>query len=333
MNIQVNEKTDVPSNEIYLYLTGTNFQGSGIQVNTSIALSDINDNTFTIDKIIGGRLYVSYYNKLAKNPVPYSNNYYGYIELTIDQNSTLWVDISCVDVFGVPLGFSVSGHKLGYKKSHNAIVDNILKTHRVNGEDLRKNNGHGNIKIVGANVYYKDYPTFESYIQALKGSELKIINLPDCPLKYNFVGTFTNDGGISLKSTTDSNTFSIPAAYLNNKSIYLSNGECEWNNKLRPAMAPNDTCAAIYRDIMIGYNEGYFTPGGENNSSKFPSMHPFASGYGNVYAKLIHEGCDGYGYPFADCNLKTLINTPVTSLTKFTLDIMGDDQISQFFKE
>ncbi len=38
------------------------------------------------------------------------------------------------------------------------------------------------------------------------------------------------------------------------------------------AMSPNDACAAIYRDIMIGLNERYFSSKGENNTHNFPNM-------------------------------------------------------------
>lgn len=309
-------------------LTGANFSGTGITTNKSYALSSLTNDGFELDSIANGRIYVSYYTPLPANPVPTSTNYYGYIEPTLGSDNVLWVDISSVDVFGVPLGISVGNYDLGFSKSHNDILKEITSASGMNGTAIQRVNGKGNIKLVGANVAYADQPSYANYIKDLKGSTLRIKSLDDSPLKYDFSGTFENNGSISLKSSLTSDTFSISVSELNSDSIYLCNGNCTYNGKSRNAMSPNDICAAVYRDVMVGFNEGYFTKGGGNNSYDFPNMTPFASGYGNAYAKYIYEGSDSYGYPFADKNLKTLVKMPVTSTTELTLTILGDDATS-----
>ncbi len=328
MKITINNSTKISPNDIYVMLTGANFAGTGITIDKSHALSSLTNNGFDLNGITNGRIYVSYYTPLPVNPVPTSNDYYGYIEPTLGADNVLWVDISSVDVFGVPLGISVGSDNLGFSKSHNAILKEITSVPGMNGKAIQRDNGKGNIKLVGANVAYADQPSYANYINDLKGSALRIKSLDDSPLKYDFSGTFENDGSVSLKSTLTSDTFSISVSELNSNSIYLCNGSCTYNGKSRNAMSPNDTCAAVYRDIMVGFNEGYFTKGGTNNSYDFPNMTPFASGYGNAYAKYIHEGSDSYGYPFADKNLKTLIKMPVTATTELTLTVLGDDATS-----
>lgn len=328
MKISITNTSGVTDSDVYVYLTGTSFSGSGISEGKPVALSTLTNNSFDVTELIGGRMYVSFYKELPTNPVPNSNNYYGYIEFTLGTDNVLWADISSVDVFGVPLAFSVGTYNLGYSKSHNTILKQIKSAPGMNGEAIQKKNRKGNIKLVGANVAYNDQPSYDDYINELKGSSLHIKSLSDSPLTYDFSGTFNTDGSISLASNTNSDTFSIPAADLTSAAIYLCNGNCVFNGHARNAMTPNDTCAAVYRDVMIGYNEGYFTENGTNNSSDFPNMTPFASGFGNVYAKYIHEGSDAYGYPFADSNLKTLINLPVDDNTDFTLTILSDDTTS-----
>lgn len=315
--------------EIFLLLTGTNFSGSGITEGKSVALSSLTNNSFDVTRIDGGRLYISYYTALPANPAPTSDNYYGYIELTLGADNVLWTDLSSVDTFGVPIAMELGATKLGYSKSHNTIVSEIASAlGGTNGTAVQRKNGKGNTKVVGANVLYMNQPSYDSYLKTLQGAALTIKSVPTSPIAYNFTGSFTAKGGVSLTSASPKLTFEIPAADLTNKTIYLSNGDCVYNGTKRNAMSPNDTCAAVYRDVMVGINEGYFSAAGPNDSSKFSSMTPFANGHGNVYAKLIHEGSDSYGYPFSDKNLKTLIKVPVTSASNLELTILKDDATS-----
>jgi len=330
MKITITNKSAVTNpKEIFLLLTGANFTGSGISEGTPIALSSLTNNSFDLTMIESGRLYISYYVKLPANPVPTSNNYYGYIELTLGTNNVLWTDLSSVDVFGVPIAMTLGSHKLGYSKSHNKIVQDIATAlGGTNGTAVQRKNGKGNTKVVGANVLFMNQPSYDRYLKTLSGKSLTIKSLSTSPLKYNFTGKFNTNGSISLASTSPKLTFEIPAADLTNKTIYLSNGNCIYNGVKRNAMTPNDTCAAVYRDVMVGINEGYFSATGSNDSSLFPKMTPFASGHGNAYAKAIHEGSDSYGYPFSDLNLKTLIQVPVTNASNLELTILKDDATS-----
>ncbi|MFT5892897.1 MAG: hypothetical protein ACI9Y7_003012 [Dokdonia sp.] len=330
MKITITNKSAVTDlKEIFLLLTGNSFKGSGITVGKPTPLSALTNNSFDLTQIDGGRLYVSYYTALPAFPAPTSDNYYGYIELTLGTDNVLWTDLSSVDTFGVPIAMELGATKLGYSKSHNTIVQEIATAlGGTNGTAVQRKNGKGNTKVVGANVLYMNQPSYDSYLKLLKGKSLTIKSLPTSPLKYDFTGTFNTDGSISLASTSPKLTFEIPAVDLTNKTIYLSNGDCKYNGVKRNAMSPNDTCAAVYRDVMVGINEGYFSATGTNDSSLFPTMTPFASGHGNAYAKVIHEGSDSYGYPFSDLNLKTLIKVPVTAASNLALTILADDATS-----
>jgi len=330
MKITITNKSAVTdSSKIFLLLTGNGFQGSGIKVGQSTSLSSLTNNSFDLTQIDNGRLYISYYTALPANPAPTSDNYYGYIELTLGTNGVLWTDLSSVDTFGVPIAMELGTTKLGYSKSHNTIVSEIVKAlGTTNGKAVQRQNGKGNTKIVGANVLYMNQPSYATYLKTLRGKPLTIKNVPTSPIPYNYTGKFDTTGGVSLTSTSPKHTFEIPATDLNDKTIYLSNGSCVYDGHKRNAMSPNDTCAAVYRDIMVGINEGYFSATGKNDSSLFPTMTPFANGHGNVYAKVIHEGSDSYGYPFSDKNLKTLLKVPVTATSNLKLTILADDKTS-----
>lgn len=327
MKITITNKSAITdAKKIFLLLTGNSFKGSGITVGKSTPLSSLTNNSFDVTQIDGGRLYISYYTALPTNPAPTSDNYYGYIELTLGTDNVLWTDLSSVDTFGVPIAMELGTTKLGYSKSHNTIVQEIATAlGGTNGTAVQRTNGKGNTKVVGANVLYMNQPSYTPYLKTLQGKSITIKSVKTSPLKYDFTGTFNTDGSISLASTSPKLMFEIPATDLTDKTIYLSNGSCVYNKVTRNAMSPNDTCAAVYRDIMIGINEGYFSATGKNDSSLFSTMTPFANGFGNAYAKVIHEGSDSYGYPFSDKNLKTLIKVPVTASSTLALTILADD--------
>src|SRR5262249_9101247 len=82
---------------------------------------------------------------------------------------------------------------------------------------------------------------------------------------------------------------------------------------------------SLFRNLCIGINEGYFTAAGANDSNRFSSEVPFQHGQGSIYAKIIHESSNSYGFPYADANLNTLIVAAIDS--QMTLTILKDDEI------
>jgi hypothetical protein len=136
-----------------------------------------------------------------------------------------------------------------------------------------------------------------------------------------------------LTIRSDSDTFQILKSQFSTEYLYrCDGGQVVFNGKnvlqnqndqggsLAPAVYTN----SLFRNLCIGINEGYFTAGGANDSSKFSSDKPFQNGQGNVYAQIIHEASNSYGFPYADSNLKTLLVGAID--TPITLTILKDDE-------
>jgi len=55
---------------------------------------------------------------------------------------------------------------------------------------------------------------------------------------------------------------------------------------------------------------------------------PFRNSQGNVYAQIVHETSNSYGFPYADANLKTLVVAAIDS--PITLTILKDDETGDY---
>ena len=100
----------------------------------------------------------------------------------------------------------------------------------------------------------------------------------------------------------------------------------------RPDHAGEDRAAvytnSLFRNLCIGINEGYFTPAGPQRQLDVCIAKPLPERPGNVYAQIIHEASNSYGFPYADANLKTLVVAAVD--IPITLTILNDDEAGDY---
>jgi hypothetical protein len=145
------------------------------------------------------------------------------------------------------------------------------------------------------------------------------------------------DTGPVLTLTADSDTFQILKSQFTTEYLYRCDGGTIVFNgaplpQNRPDRAGQDASAvytnSLFRNLCIGINEGYFSADGRNDSTKFSSEKPFGNGRGNVYAQIMHETSNSYGFPYADANLKTLLVAAIDS--PITLTILKDDEAAGY---
>ena len=296
--------------------------------------------------IVGARLYVGY-GEFPSSPDPLGKQYYGWIEFTKKHGENIvWVNLSNVDMIGLPLALAGTDNTnrpftLGYKKSINTIISDIAKNalkqpYKTNAAYIKCDSGH--IKIAGPNRSPESYPSYRSYINSLNKTKARLVITSDTPKNGSaelFTGGFTGITGkkeaiISLKS--GSNTIVLKNDQFNSKTCYecgggtlIYNGHIVEQNQLIKKNDPQKIkdnkmlSNSTFRNILIGINEGYFTPNGSNRSSDFGGLIPFAKGNGNKYAQALHETSNSYGFPYADSNLKTLIMASPDDMLTMTI--------------
>ena len=346
--------------ELNLLLTAASNSGlQGIEVGKSTLLKDFltgnPSHSFSAETVVEGRLYIGY-GSMPPAPDPNSSQYYGWIEFTrTNVDKGVWLNLSNVDIVGLPLTLrgdladSGKPFSLGYKKSVTDIISE-MKTRALTRQDpaVVKDCGSGRFKIVAPNIQFPFYREYDDYLNTLTTGGAKLTIQTDTPkdgMSKTFAGSFAKgryqdlaDAEPIITVTCGSDTFQILKNQFKTEYLYrcdggtiIFNGESLPQN--RPDNAGQDASAvytnSLFRNLCIGINEGYFTAEGPNDSSKFSSENPFRNGQGNVYAQIIHETSNSYGFPYADANLKTLlvaaIDTPIT-LTVLTDEETGDYQ-------
>lgn len=202
-------------------------------------------------------------------------------------------------------------------------------------------------KVVGPNIVPESYASFDTYLSLLSSSQARLVIYSDPPKAENggglakeFTGSFLNamsDEADILKLTSkEGDVFRITKGDFNTSILYRGDGgklkyqtkseidqqapvrnlpqnRTEENDPKAPFFSTDqdwkreqDITNSVFRSLIIGMNEGYFAPFGINYSNNFSFLEPFKEG-GNQYAKIIHETSNSYGFPYADSNLKVLI--------------------------
>lgn len=343
-----------PAN-LYLLLTATSqtgFDGGAMEVNKPIKAADFfsGGDSISADVLDGGRLYVGY-GPMHKDPQPDPNStqYYGWIEFSKKFASDgLWINLSNVDMLGLPLalqGTLADGgpFSLGYNKSVTEIIAEIKAKALTGGAPKAaiRDCDNGSEKIIAPNVQFPAYRSYRPYLDELIGAKAKLTIHTDTPIGAPmkiFSGSFSDsDAAISLSDGSD--TFEVMKDQLNTEHLYrCDGGTVVYKGETVPMNRPDDGgrnapavyTNSLYRNICIGINEGYFQTAGANDSSKFLDEKPFQSGQGNIYAEIIHNTSNSYGFPYADGNLKSLIESDGEGTV--TMVIMKDDESGYYSK-
>ncbi|HEY5752885.1 MAG TPA: beta-1,3-glucanase family protein [Chthoniobacterales bacterium] len=353
----VNNRGD--ETQLNLMLTATsNSALEGIQLGKSTLIKDFftenPSHSFSAETLVGSRLYVGY-GSMPPAPDPNSNQYYGWVEFSRNHvDKGVWLNLSNVDIVGLPLtlkGKLADDGKpfsLGYKKSVKDIISD-MKTRALTRQDpaVVKDCGGGRTKIIAPNIQFPFYRGYDDYLNTLTMSGAKLTIQTDTPKNgpsKTFTGSFSKgryqdlaNAGPIITITCGSDTFQILKNQFTTEYLYrcdggniILNGESLPQN--RPDNAGRDASAvytnSLFRNLCIGINEGYFTAEGPNDSSKFCSDQPFRNSQGNVYAQIMHETSNSYGFPYADANLKTLLVAAIDS--PITLTILKDEETGDY---
>jgi hypothetical protein len=264
------------------------------------------------------------------------------------------LNLSNVDIVGLPLTLqgrladSGAPFSLGYRKSVEEIVADI-RTRALTRVDpaVLRDCGGGRTKVVAPNIQFPFYRRYDEYLDTLTTVGAKLTIGTDTPIgatAKTFTGSFSTgryqdlaDAHPLVSLSSGSDRFDVLKSQFTTEFLYrCDGGSVMYNEEAVPQNRPDDRgqnldavyTNSLFRNLCIGINEGYFTPDGPNDSSTFSSGTPFRDGQGNVYAQIIHEASNSYGFPYADANLKTLVVAAADA--PITLTILNDDEAGEF---
>ena len=324
--------------------TGSTANITGVTVNTVTPISAITDNVIYASNVNGGRLYFID-GTIPQGSVPIPNKkgqYYGWVEFsqmptdcpTPTGICQYWVNLSNVDITGMQLaltGTDINGmnFSVGYQSGATAMINALAAAFpaAVVGTGKTK-------KILAPNQLPSAYASYQPYIDSLTGTSAGMIITSDDSIKFkggfcNYFDTAIGKNVVVKMTDPNGNTFKITEESLTTAILYQCDGghiyynDTQYPQNRADSGATKTTTNSVFRDICIGFNEGYWTPSQTINNCNFPMMTPFAQG-GNAYAQMIHSMSNSYGFPYADSNLKVLITALAGTDYPLTITICDD---------
>jgi hypothetical protein len=329
VTVQIVNNSGLMPQDVYLLLTGDPSKPltvTGITANQPTQLSELKSNQFTLSAISAGRLIVSYNGPVPANQQPLNSSYrFDKVELTYPGAANL----TAVDFFGIPFKLETFDsttallEKLTYYTSTNTLLAQLEAIAKP--EALITTNGMSNgpfARILAPALSPTSYPDMTPYVDSVAGTKLTISGtyvgpVGPNPNSFSYSGMFEPNGTIALfgtmtqPATPADKTLTIDGNTLPS-AIYTDNGpytvDTATNNPQN--VSNNDVYAAIYRDVVAGFDFGYVNGVYGINSGEWygttPYNPPYAcarqtnDGFYNKYASLIAANSDAYGFPFSD---------------------------------
>ena len=362
-----NERDDTPSSSYPLNILFTADECSGPaqeKINKSLPLSQFP--SLIADSVKGGRIYIGCGKLPSKTesglhggdqPDPTSKQYFGWIEFScFGSDDSVFINLSNVDQTALPLTLSGIDQKgkpwrVGYKVNNLALLDKLKKVANESAQIIAHTETGKITKVLAPNKKPAAYPSYDSYLKSLIDASAKVTSTSDVadpkvgPIlfrgnfhspetKYNYILTLKGSNGMYFRLKQDQ----FVTTYLyqcDGGTLYYAKAKdlsyeenCFPQNDKNPAHKERNIYNSLFRNLCIGINEGYFTPTGENNTVNFCLHIPFASGNGNPYAKILYHNTNSYGFPYADSNLKVLMNSQLGVPIEMT--ILPDDKAADY---
>lgn len=325
ITVQIVNNSGVSAQNIWVLLTGDSAattQVAGIEYGKPTLLSAIANSRFTLSAITAGRITFSYNGPVAFNQQPLTPSpRFDKVELTYPGKGNL----TAVDFFGIPFKMETldaSGNviqTLNYYTSKNTIAATLLAL--APGAQVNTAAAKGSFaRILSPSLKPAAFPSLQNYVKSVYGQSVTIAGtyvgkIPPTPDTYKYAGTFgSKDGTITLTGTLSAipnpPTLTIQGSTLAS-AAYTNNGPY-LVGKAQKYVASNDVYAAIYRDLISGFDFGYLGGRYGSNSGSWygttPYRPPYAAarrtndGFFNRYASIFAANSDAYGFPFQDVN-------------------------------
>ena len=342
LNVEVVNDSGQPPQNVYLTLHGGSSNDGQLPEETPKALSEIHNSSFSLGAF-SGRMYVSYGQPYVEHEdgleAPFR---YDKIELTTPGVA----DVTAVDFFGIPFdveALSAGGTPVGSALSYRCYTATILSKLRQLAPSAEVDSGGQFLRFRAPKFAWSSYPSMEPYVKSMAGQTIEVEDIytnaehpPNVNISYS--GTFEADGSITLNGTFTERSgahteehgeaLRIEGASLP-EAAYTGNGPFTVGG--HPAdVGENNKYSVIYRDIVAGFELGYWGGRYGNNTKNWLGQPDFAAARSSVapyatyneYAQIINEYSDTYGAAFNELG-PTPVTVPLegaTSTLRVTLD-------------
>jgi hypothetical protein len=331
LELKIENKSNVPEGEVWVTVYTANpsdFEVPGFERNVPRTLESIPGHTLTIDKLISGRIYVSY-GAGTSEPIDFhSPTRFDWIELTLTPSPGDVANLTAVEQFGIGMRLNTYGtsdeplEELGSANA-NTIFDALQAV--PGGPAATVRNGAQILRVLSP-LQSNAYPDLGEYVRSMAGKTIDLHSTFSGPASGNFAtsaysGTFGADGSIVLTGTYERNS-SAPEATAPHE-ISMPGPELI-ENVYSGKGTPNNLEGQIKHDVLVGFMAGYwdgrygndaigfctnantggpqsFCPTGFNQPAfgdARAALSPFPTC--EQYAAVINKYADMYGNPYSD---------------------------------
>jgi hypothetical protein len=330
LEVEIANRSGHSPDQVYVTVAGQpgSFDVSGVSNDVPVKLSEIPDQTLTVNQLVSGRLYVAYGQGVDQSVSWDSPTRFHWVEFTVTPSSTDVANLTAVDQFGIAMRLDTlnrSGQLLETLSTANA--NRVFRALRSipGGKGATVKGSDGRILRVLSPIHADTYPLLGRYVRGMAGQTVALrtafFGTPFTTSSYS--GTFRADGSITLRGSTDPDSqapseIAIDGAQLIN-DIYTGGN------------TPNNMQGALYRDLLAGFSAGLWGGRYGNDALGFCSdpvttaqgswcphgfnkpvfgdarrgLEPYATC--EQYAAEINRLTDAYGNPYSDASKKVQI--------------------------
>jgi hypothetical protein len=314
--VQIVNGSGQPAQTVYLTLHGGSSSDGQLPEETPKALSEIHNSTFSLESISAARLYVSYgapYTEADGLEPPFR---YDKIEFT---NPGV-ADVTAVDFFAIPFDLEAlegSGAPIGEPLAYRCYTSTLVSKLRELAPSAETTNAGQFVRFRAPKNAPSSYPSMEPYVKSMAGQAIEIEDVfanhsEQVNIKYS--GTFEPDGSITLNGTFTERSSPFheevgESLHIDGSTLpeaaYTGNGPFTVGGKAAN-VGENNKYSVIYRDIVAGFELGYWGGRYGNNTKNWLGKPDFAAARSsaepyatyNEYAAIINEYSNAYGAAF-----------------------------------
>ncbi len=339
------------SHTAYILITGDTSKTFTVSPTTATIAAG-GSATFNVTNLSAGRIYVSYDKALSSSSPDGANpgdldyhTRFDKVELTYNQGSGGSANLTAVDFYAIPMMLQTS--------IQGTTINQLTLTPGQTGSGLQTAlagavaSGQSAPVVSTADSKFArmlspvkapaSYGKFDAFLATLGSSTFTIAGtyFGTTSQSYSYKGT-VGPSHITLTSADGNHTLRVPLASLQYNAtnlidyngIYTCNAAYTVDN-VTHHVADNDIYAAVYRDLVAGFNLGFVTAGTNNSSgwwtsAAFPA-NAFAGTYYNAYAQAAASNYPGaYGFPFSD-RYRQMLADLGGQIDAMTVTIFGDE--------
>ena len=330
LTFKVDNQSGRAANSVFVTVAGSaaGYDVPGMANDVPVPLSSIPAQTVTINKLVSGRIYISYGAGVGVS-VPFNSpTRFDWAELTVTPSSSDVANLTAVDQFGIGMRlqtFNSGGTQLGEVGSANSDTVFDAMQDIPGGPAATLKDSSGNILRVLSPNQTQAYPELDQYVKSMSGKKVSLdtafYGTPFTTSSYS--GTFQSDGSIVLTGSSNP-----PGAAPSSISIA---GSQLIGDIYSGGNTPNNLSGAIYRDLLAGFSTGLW--GGKyGNSALSFCTDPITNSQGSwcpqgfnkpafgdarsslssfptceQYAAVINKYSDSYGNPYSDASKKVTV--------------------------